>query len=651
MKFKMTKIKSILSGMAAFLLPFAGSLFRYSDVYAVSGWHSGYTYAYAEADSFQYRTHNTTTGEFEAYFQWSSGYYTYGDQVKAVHVKDENGLRYYNLYGGQYMNQACINAGYVFGRDYHIIKDFTHNSKGQWVSGTQIGQVAATGVGALSQWGAPVTVALKPGTHVIWICCWNDVSWTASFCKFTINIPDYRQYSIQYDANKPSISSSNVTGTMASQTKIGTETAVALNKNQFALTGWTFQGWAKEAGASSVMFKDGETVKGLSDVNGAVVKLYAVWKQNSYTVKYNSNGGSGTMSSQSCLYDNQEPYIYSENKFTPPSKTGYTYQFQSWKTQEGAIVKPGMQYNNLTNANGATYNLYAQWLEIPNKYTVTYNPNKPSRASGSVTGTIYGTDVKGETLTNKDEFQYGIPKNLSNDVYTLKGWTIKGWTTKADGTGEMYSIGQPVQNLTTTNGANINLYAKWEPIHYNVEFNGNGSTSGSMTALNNLVYDGAKTSLPTNQYTRTGYTFVSWNTKPDGTGREFNYSDSAKNYIQNLTDVDGETIVLYAQWAPRTYTIQYNSNTGSGTMANQTVTYDTIATLSKNTFTKTGYVFEGWNTSKDGSGIGYTDQEKVTNLKTGESGNNTITLYARWRPIHYTVDYQANFDCLEKCEG
>ena len=71
------------------------------------------------------------------------------------------------------------------------------------------------------------------------------------------------------------------------------------------------------------------------------------------------------------------------------------------------------------------------------------------------------------------------------------------------------------------------------------------------------------------------------------------------------------------------------SISGTGTMDNQRI-YEGVATeLSANTYTApTGYSFNGWNTSQDGTGTHYDDEESVTDLTTV---GQTITLYAEWQ--------------------
>lgn len=56
---------------------------------------------------------------------------------------------------------------------------------------------------------------------------------------------------------------------------------------------------------------------------------------------------------------------------------------------------------------------------------------------------------------------------------------------------------------------------------------------------------------------------------------------------------------IYAFAAGGTFTIVFNANGGSGTMANQQVTYGTTTPVNTNKFKRTGYVFRGWNVQRD----------------------------------------------------
>lgn len=61
--------------------------------------------------------------------------------------------------------------------------------------------------------------------------------------------------------------------------------------------------------------------------------------------------------------------------------------------------------------------------------------------------------------------------------------------------------------------------------------------------------------------------------------------------------------------------------------------------LTANAYTRTGYTFEGWSTTRNGSAE-YMDKASVFNLST--DNGDTVTLYAVWEPITYIIRYHAN---------
>ena len=79
------------------------------------------------------------------------------------------------------------------------------------------------------------------------------------------------------------------------------------------------------------------------------------------------------------------------------------------------------------------------------------------------------------------------------------------------------------------------------------------------------------------------------------------------------------------------YTITYNANGGSGAPSNQTKKHGENITLSSVKPTKSGYTFNGWNTSSNGSGTSYSSGGIYSN-------NSNVTLYAQWQSVsNYTV--------------
>lgn len=82
------------------------------------------------------------------------------------------------------------------------------------------------------------------------------------------------------------------------------------------------------------------------------------------------------------------------------------------------------------------------------------------------------------------------------------------------------------------------------------------------------------------------------------------------------------------------YTISYNANGGTGAPGNQTKNQDQSLTLSNTIPSRTGYIFQGWSTSADGS-VQYNSGATYT-------GNADLTLYAVWTPVKYEIRFDAN---------
>ena len=170
------------------------------------------------------------------------------------------------------------------------------------------------------------------------------------------------------------------------------------------------------------------------------------------------------------------------------------------------------------------------------------------------------------------------------------------------------------------------LYAKWKANEYTVNFNPNGNSAAVSVVSKVVTFNEKYGELPIP--TRTGYKFDGWFTQ--STGGNLITADSSYTNAGEYT--------LYAHWKANTYSVEYNANGGSGSMASSTHTYDVSQNLSKNAFrSPTGYSFNGWT---DGSGNKYNDGQSVRNLSS--KNGDKIILYAQWKANSYTVTFNAN---------
>lgn len=364
--------------------------------------------------------------------------------------------------------------------------------------------------------------------------------------------------------------------------------------------GYKLIGWSKDTTASKIVYT---TVQNQDIRAKEVITYYAIWEPIKYTVEYDGNGATeGNMTSSTHTYDQSKKLTKNAYK-----KKGYI--FQGWsKVKDGAV-----DYNdeasviNLANVDGATVTLYAKWKAIT--YTIEYDGN------GETSG-----------VTNSSKHTYDEEKTLTPNGYSKTGYTFIGWAETETGA-KKYNDKQTVKNLTDKDGDVITLYAKWEPIKYTIEYNGNGATSGS-TPSSEHTYDELK-ALTQNGFSKTGHTFKGWAKTPGGSKE---YSD--RQEVKNLSTENGATVTLYAKWERNTYTITYkrnhtNSDTESLNLNPKTAKYEDNVTLP--TPTREGYTFKGWNT----------DRNATTGVNTWKIVDN-ITLYAIWQVNTYTVVYNGN---------
>jgi uncharacterized repeat protein (TIGR02543 family) len=169
--------------------------------------------------------------------------------------------------------------------------------------------------------------------------------------------------------------------------------------------------------------------------------------------------------------------------------------------------------------------------------------------------------------------------------------------------------------------------------YHTVTFAENDSESDSVSSTQTEDAPTALT-LFTNlspQFVNPGYTFLDWNTEPDGSG--VSYSDG------QTYDFDS-AIVLYAIWVGEyhTVTLAENDSESDAVTALETENVATALTSFSSlspAFVNSGYTFTGWNTEANGSGTSYTDGETY-------SFDAPLVLYAMWRAVDATATFDLN---------
>jgi uncharacterized repeat protein (TIGR02543 family) len=147
-----------------------------------------------------------------------------------------------------------------------------------------------------------------------------------------------------------------------------------------------------------------------------------------------------------------------------------------------------------------------------------------------------------------------------------------------------------------------------------VTFNPNG---GKGALITQKFTEKVSQSLMANSFVNRGHVFTGWNTKPDGTGVA--YQD------QEMIKASGH-LVLYAQWKPVSEkpAVFFNANGGEKEMEPQIFEANVPQALLQNSFECEGYDFINWNTSPNGHGKKFEDQQIITITY-------DVVLYAQWK--------------------
>ncbi len=214
--------------------------------------------------------------------------------------------------------------------------------------------------------------------------------------------------------------------------------------------------------------------------------------------------------------------------------------------------------------------------------------------------------------------------------YTFLGWYVDG--VKLDSSS--YS--------TAGKSGEITFEAKWKAISSRVTLDVNGGNPLDKTVYTvtyNATYadaidnTSAKTGLPVP--VKDGFKFAGWNTSDDGSGDRITNASKVTIY---------EDITLYAMWTPYSYTIKYNANGGSGTMANSTgCKSGQPCKLRACSYALREYNFNGWNTKPDGTGTAaYLDNGAWYINYDAIKDGDVIILYAQWKGTIRKIDFDVN---------
>lgn len=460
------------------------------------------------------------------------------------------------------------------------------------------------------------------------------------------------QYTLTFSAGKEPVS-----GQTAEQ-KVAYDQSV-----QLPVCGFTpadsereFAGWK----LGGVTYTEKQSVKNLTDRDGATLELVAQWQYKDYSSEQytiNLYDGSGK--------NEQFQANYGAPAAITTSLAKEHYHLVGWARQEGGPVwlqadktlsyaRPSLLQADL----GQPAALYAVW-EI-DRHTVNFEgtesamrpitveyggtitlPAAPHR-TGYVFEGWFGEDnkvwdeqsgrvEKDMTLTahyRAAEFTVrfegnGADAGTMGDMHVTYNQTqalsvcdfqrdwhdFEGWSFTPEGQ-SLVMDGADASHLSITDGDTVTLYAVWKRQQADVTVNVNGEQYAYKTGL------GIALDIPEPQ--RTGWRFTRW---LDENGSPWQ-ADAAVTGALNLT----------AAFEPIEYTVVFDGNGADNPKvmekAGLTLKYDQKAELPANGYTRAEHTFLGWALTPGGK-VAYSDGASVEALTASDGA--VVTLYAVWQ--------------------
>ena len=326
-----------------------------------------------------------------------------------------------------------------------------------------------------------------------------------------------------------------------------------------------------------------------------------------YTVSYNVNGGSETISSQTKVYGKSLTLTT-----TKPTRTGYN--FVKWNTNSNGS---GTNY-----ASGGTYTanadaiLYAQWSPIT--YTVSYNANGGTGAPANQTKT------------------YNVTLKLSSIKPTRTDYNFISWNEKADGTGTPHGAGT---NYTTNKA--VTLYAIWEKAYkpptinnltaYRVDTNGESDTEGVQAKVDFTWGIGSGSN---NEPISPSNGVIKWKKTTEST---YNNSVSFNNFPMNQNNTGGEISILIGNTGSTLDTsFQYDVQV--------TLTVDNHPDIVRTTYISVSSFIIDINTAGNAVGIGMAAPDNITGNSQLHIGSDIYLNANNAFKKDITVEKSSNWD-------
>ena len=333
-------------------------------------------------------------------------------------------------------------------------------------------------------------------------------------------------------------------------------TEYTVESANIALPNLTKKGYAFDGWYDNAAF-DGERVNNIPRGSYGNISLYAKFSVAEYVISYDLQGGVNSVS-------NPTKYTIENQNIVLSAPSRECYAFDGW-------FENGSKVESVEVARCENVKLIAKWTAI--EYTITY-------------------DLDGGVCQAKLPAKYSIEsEDVILPIPSKDGCKFDGW----------YIGDKRIEKIEKGSHGDVTIFAKWRGATYAVQYvcDGNHDNPTELAVDEEYILKDAE---------KTGYSFEGW------------HSDESLQTRVYTVISSGETVTLYAKFAPVTYTLTYDYSGGEGVENPSTYTVESEDII-LNAASKIGFEFVGW----------FVGEEKIDIIKKGSVGD--MTLVAKWQEI------------------
>lgn len=429
-----------------------------------------------------------------------------------------------------------------------------------------------------------------------------------SYLKFDLNLSSMIDNE-NYSGNKPD--------TMVIKQNFPTYSFSKLPALTGKFTNYTFKNWNTKSDGTGESYSVNSTFTTKEQEN----TLYAVWQGKKRIVKFDTsdatfNGSLYLINDIVSNYGNKIVFPKVVEKINQNNNTAFI--FGGFKLNDN-IYMPGEELLLDTALEEITFTI--NWVAAPVYSRLQFSLNLPAGETTS--------QITPEIITKNSEQSLYVYNNLPT-LQDLTNYTFKHWNTKSDGTGFNHKGGE---TFSTTLADNI-LYAIWEGNELNVTLN----TSDIIYSSD--VTENQKIKLDETQKAIYGKSYTLPSVSQDLIEKISNSNQSLiltkfGGFIVNGTEYNaGETInnlnndlSIIVKWVSVDSYLKFDLNLSS-MIGNETYdstlsplpqvkkqnatsySYINLPTLDNSQLNN--YIFKNWNTSRDGTGTSYGENDTFT---------------------------------------